>query len=170
MIPRLLQTFWLLAGTLALFAMPAESAEMRQFNAIQSPAQVASLLPVGATPVTNIQPVPPAAIERTIRQFAAAWNTPDVNNFIAADFFDKSLFGDAFANKVPRDATLRVQSIQGIQTLQQALVTAPSGERQLISTVVATANTQIEFNDPTLGFVSLTGTNDYFLEVVEVVE
>ena len=143
------------------------AAEMRQFNAIRTPAKVASLLPVSAEPVAEVAPVAIGVVAKAIREFAAAWNTPAVFNMITDDFVDKSILQDSTATNVPRDAKLKILAIQGVQTLQQARLKSPTGKDILLSTVIATVRTQIEFNDPTSGFVRLEGTNDYFLEVKE---
>ena len=67
---------------------------------------------------------------------------------------------------VPRDAILSVQSVQGIQTLQQYLMPADEGE-DLVSIVSATVRTQLEFNNPSTGFVRLPGVNEFVLQVTQ---
>ena len=67
---------------------------------------------------------------------------------------------------VPRDAKLRIQSVQGIQTLQQYIKPGSGTSRgELVSIVSATVRTQLEFNSSTAGFVSRTGTNEFLLEI-----
>lgn len=109
-------------GASALWA-----AEMRQFNAIRTPANVASLLPVGAEPVAEVAPVAVGVVAKAVREFAAAWNTPAVFNMITDDFVDKSILQNSTATNIPRDAKLKILAIQGVQTLQQARLKSQTG-------------------------------------------
>ncbi|MEM7406341.1 MAG: hypothetical protein AAF458_13670 [Pseudomonadota bacterium] len=154
----------------ALLADVSEAREMRRFNAIRTPQQVAQFGGVQVDPVDRILPVDPRVARDAITKFIGAWNTPLINSILAENFVDKSRFLDSTATNVPRNARLRLLSIQGVQTIAQGRRSSEDGERQLISTVVATVRTQVEFNDATSGFVRLEGTNDFYLTVTELLE
>ena len=87
-----------------------------------------------------------------------------MESILADSFYDKSRLLDVMDTQVPRDARLSIQSIQGIQTLQQYRVPDAGGRDSLVSIVSATVRTQLEFNS-TNGFVRLPGTNEFLLKV-----
>ena len=64
---------------------------------------------------------------------------------------------------VPRDAGLRIVSIQGSQILTQYTMAGPDGQQALYSRVSVTVRTQVEYNDAQKGFQRLEGTNDLVL-------
>ena len=86
---------------------------------------------------------------------------------LSEQFYDKSRLLDVVQTGVPRDATLKIQSIQGIQTYQQYIVPSSDGGRgEMVSIVSVTVRTQVEFNSPT-GFTRLPGINEFILEVTQ---
>ncbi len=151
-------------------SMAAEARELRRLNRIQTPEQSAALLPTGAVRVARVNPVPRVEVERFLVEFAREWNTGNQGGYVAEDFVDRARLQENQDIKVPRDAVLKVQAVQGVQTVQQARVTTDDGDRRIVSTVSATVRTRIEFNDQTLGFVVLTGTNDFLMEFQEADE
>jgi len=155
----------LAAAVLALSALAAGAQEFRALNPIRTPK---SRPPEGAVRVVPPAPVPQAAVEDAVRQVMAAWNTPDLAKHLGGGFYDRSRLADAVASVVPRDAALRVLSIQGVQLLDQYdLAPAPGrpfGVR--VSQVSVTVRTQVEFNDAA-GFQALDGTNEYVIDVKE---
>ncbi len=166
-------TFILLIA--AFLTTSTNAGEMRRYNPIRTPVLVASLLPEippGAEFVKEIMPIDRQIASKAVKDFAEAWNTPNMLNLLDSDFFDKSLLNNAMASKtkVPSDARLRLLSIQGIHTLQQVIASDPVYDRILHSIVLVTAKTQIEFNDAGEGFVRLPGTNDFLLQVKEKLE
>ncbi|MDF1719397.1 MAG: hypothetical protein P1U65_01855 [Minwuia sp.] len=160
----------ILALILFCAATVAEARELRRLNRIQTPDQSAALLPTGAVRIARVNPVPRAEVERFLDAFARDWNSGNQGGYVADDFVDRARLAENQDIRVPRDAVLKVQAVQGVQTLQQARLTADDGERRIVSTVSATVRTRIEFNDQTLGFVVLTGTNDFLMEFQEVDE
>jgi hypothetical protein len=154
---------WLAA---LLAAAPAASQEVRQLNRIPTP-QAAPKLPPGARAVASVRPVSTVGIEAAVRLIASAWNAPRLAPVLADNFYDKSRLLDALNTKVPRDATLRVLAIQGVQTLNQYLQTNAAGAELLVSRVSVTVRTQVEFNDPNKGFQRLDGTNEFILLVTQ---
>jgi hypothetical protein len=146
--------------------------EMRRFNRIPTPAKTASLTPTGFEKMEKITPIDPARLTEAVRALFASWNSTDLENILSDDYYDKSRFGDSMndTSKVPRDAKLRLLAIQRMHTLQQMIGDDPEFGRVLVSIVLVTARTQLEFNDQVEGFVRFEGVNDYYLEVKEKVE
>ncbi|MBL1142495.1 MAG: hypothetical protein HND53_10730 [Proteobacteria bacterium] len=148
------------------FVSSLNARQFRLINPIATPEETSSNLPTGAKPVENVQPVPRQEIVSQIEQILKNWNTSEMSAAISESFYDKSRLMDVMARGVPRDAKLRVQAVQGVQTLQQYWVPAEgkTGD-DLISIVSATVKTQLEFNSPTAGFIRRQGTNEFLLEV-----
>ena len=156
-----------LVGGLAGSLGSLQARQFRQMTPIaglQLQADSANL-PANARPVTRLQPVARADVEPMVRQVVEGWNSADMGAMLAESFYDKSRLLDVMDTLVPRDASLTIQSIQGIQTLQQYKVPDAGGGRgNLVSIVSATVRTQLEFNGPA-GFVRLPGTNEFILKI-----
>lgn len=152
----------------ALFAACslAQAQETRQFNRIAIP-DAAQRLPPGARALASPQPVSPERIDEAVQAVVTAWNTPKLAPLLADYFYGKSRLLDALNTKVPRDAKLRVLSVQGMQTLLQYVQKNESGVEQLKSRVSVTVRTQVEYNDPQAGFQRLDGTNEVILIITE---
>ena len=148
----------------ALEAAAANAAQFRGSNRIQRPGAEPEA-PAGATRVEKPEPVPRNLIEEAVRELMGAWNTEKLERLLADSFFDRSRLLDAIVEDAPRDATIRILSVQNVQTLTQ--FTKPEGEDStlVISTVSAVVRTQVEFNDPTSGFRRLEGTGEYLFEI-----
>jgi len=142
---------------------PSLASDFRPFNPIPSPN---IKLPLGAMPVTTIKPVDVRVVEKMVESIIGSWNTFNLDARLGKEFYNKSRLLDTLAVNAPRDAKLRLLSIQGVQTLSQYVMTDPNdNKRVLVSTVSATARTQAEYNDPTRGFRTVEGTNEYVLLV-----
>lgn len=151
---------------LSLAGSPSQARQFRLLAPIASPAEPTANLPKGAVAVEQLQPLSRSDVEPMVRKLIEQWNTFGMADTLSDQFYDKSRLLDVMDTGVPRDAKLRIQSIQGIQTLQQYIKPDPAGGRgEQISIVSATVRTQLEFNSPTAGFVSLTGTNEFILEI-----
>ena len=155
----------LAATTLAASAGLAHAQESRQLNRIVTP-QTSMKLPAGARLVAAPRPVSQARIEAAVAKIAAAWNTPDLGSELANTFLDKSRLLTNLSTSVPRDAKLRVLSVQGAQVLAQYLERG-SGGPELVSRVSVTVRTEVEYNDPQAGFRRLDGTNELVLRITE---
>lgn len=142
----------------------SQAAQFRTFKPIAGPAYK----PDDATVVANPRPVARENVERAVSDLLKNWNKPgtETESLLDKDFYDSSRLSDAMDEKVPRDATLRLMSVQGTQTLEQ--YQRSENGRTIISSVVSvTANTQMEFNDPTKGFRRLEGQNEYIIRIEE---
>ncbi len=150
---------------LSLAGSPSQARQFRLMMPIASPEEPNAQLPTGARPVENVQPVPRAEVETLVKELIEKWNTPEMASTLSDQFYDKSRFMDVMNTGVPRDATARIQSIRGIQTLQQYIVPNPvRGRDEMVSIVSVTVQTQLEFNTST-GFTTLPGTNELILKI-----
>jgi hypothetical protein len=137
----------------ALAATVADVAQFRGSNRIQRPG-AAPVAPAGATPVEKPEPVPKKLIEDAVRELMGAWNTENLERLL-----------DTIVKDATRDATIRILSIQNIQTLNQFTRRESEDSTLVISTVSAVARTQVELNDPSRGFQRLEGTGEYLFEI-----
>lgn len=148
---------------IAFLSIPSLASDFRSFNPIPSPN---IKLPEGARPVTNPVPVDTRMVEKMVGDIIGSWNTSGLDNKLAGDFYNKSRLIDALAVNAPRDAKMRLLSIQGVQTLNQYVMTDPNdNSRVTVSIVSVTARTQAEYNDPTRGLRAVEGTNEYIIRV-----
>jgi hypothetical protein len=138
------------------------AAEVRTLNQIRTPAVV----PLSADSVDRIRPVALEVVEKAVNDLFAAWNEPHLEQYLHKELYDKSRLLDTIDSAVPRDATVRVLSIQGVETLQQ-YVQKKVRTSVLVSRVSAVVRTQIEFNDPTDGLQRREGTAEYVFEIIE---
>ena len=140
--------------------------QFRQIIPITTAGQEEASLPSGAISVTEHYTFSRDAIEKILRKIISKWNTPQMAETLSEGFYDKSRLLDAVAGTVPREATLRLQSVQGIQILQQYIVPGQNGNRdKLVSRLSVTARTQLEFTSPSGGYVTRSGTNEFILKI-----
>lgn len=135
--------------------------EFRGIKAIPTP----KALPGNAKAVAETQPVDRKIVENAVNKLMAAWNKASLDKFLGDDFYNRTRLIDAIDNKVPRDASLRILTIEGIQTLTQNIQSDTSGKEWIVSTVSATVKTQLEFNDATKGFRRREGVNEYIFRI-----
>lgn len=157
------------ALALALAAMhPAAARQFRGLIPIATPAAERASLPPGAQPVSEVTPLSREQVEPLVRKVIDAWNEPTLDSVLGAGFYDRQRLLDAVDRRVPRDARLEVQSVQGVQTLSQYQL-PPDAEHgtRLVSRVSATVRTQIEFELPGAGFQRRLGTNEFILQVTQ---
>ncbi|NKB37316.1 MAG: hypothetical protein GKR93_09120 [Gammaproteobacteria bacterium] len=156
--------FTALTISLVLSFSNVMDSEARQLRTISAPAKIKMKLPDGAIPVDEARDLDRRQISAAVEQVVSLWNQGDTASTLSERFFDKSRLSDAIDSLVPRDATLRIQSVQGVRTLEQYLLPSSKGNR-LVSVVSATVRTQLEFNDPSTGFVQRQGVNEFILQI-----
>lgn len=157
-----------LAGLGVLANLAVNAAEFRKRIPIRSPNQILSTAPEGATPVERIEPVDRRLVEAGLRDiFNALTSDPAAfNSYLAPSFTDRNRLSDTLAERLPRDAKLKILAMQGVRTLSQFVQPDPeTGGTITTSTVSATARTQLEFNDSVQGFQRLEGVGEYIIEV-----
>lgn len=160
---------WACGLLLALAAAhPAAARQFRGLMPIATPAAERASLPPGAQPVSVVQPLSREQVEPLVRKVIDAWNGPGLETVIGASSYDRQRLLDAVDRRVPRDARLEMQSVQGVQTLSQYTL-PPDAEHgsRLISRVSATVRTQIEFELPGAGLQRRLGTNELILQVTQ---
>lgn len=135
--------------------------EFRGIRAIPTPEAV----PENAKVVEEMQPVDRKIMEGAANNLMNAWNNKSLDSFLGDKFFDRSRLVDAIDVKVPRNASLRILAIQGVQTLTQNIQADESGKEWLVSNVSVTAKTQLEFNDAEGVYQRREGVNEYIFRV-----
>lgn len=126
----------------------------------------------GARPAPEMQidlkPIPRDAINKAVQDFFTAWNNGTVDMMLAPEFVNKDKLLDAIVDTVPRDAKIRVLSIQSTATLPGDVIEElPDGSGfNRLAIVTATVETQIEFTDSN-GFQTIKGVSDYLFKVKE---
>ena len=146
--------------------------EMRKFNPIRTPVRVAALVPTGFELLPKVLPIDRDQVISAMNKLFENWRGPQLMKFLSKDFFDRDILKDSMNNpvKVPPNAKIRVLSFQRLQTIQQMVGEDEQYGSVVISIVLVTAKTQIEFNDVNEGFVRLEGVNDYILEIKEKIQ
>ena len=149
-----------------LLTNPVQSRQFRSVVPIATPDRTESALPDGARAVDKPEQLDRSKVKAAVDQVLSKWNTGEMEETLSDQFFDRTRLTDVVDNVVPRDATLRVQSVQGVQTLQQYVMPSDAGDSR-VSIVSATVRTQLEYNDPESGFVAVPGVNEFILKVTE---
>lgn len=171
MIRALLRHKWLVLTATIMATAPLSLAnQMRSFEAIPSAERDRSDLPDGSALITNPDPIPRGEVSEAAEELADAWNGPGLSGLISEAKFDKSRFERAMITEVPRDASLTLESVRGVQTLNQSIQPDGRGGFNVVSTVSATISTRLTANDPTAGFVNAPGVNEIVFQVTEPLE
>ena len=143
-----------------------QARQFRQVIPIATPNKSVAALPEGAVAIEKPRELGREEVKAAVNQVLSKWNTGNLSEVLSESFFDRTRLTDAVDNLAPRDATLSIQSIQGIQTLQQFVMPGDDGD-SMVSIVSATVRTQLEYNDPDSGFVRLPGVNEFVLKVTQ---
>ena len=151
------------------FPLATAGRQFRLMTPIETAAAQKTRLPPGAIDASHLDPLSREDLEPMVRNALEQWNGQDMSSTLSEAFYDKSRLLDGVDTIVPRDASLRVQSVQGVQTLQQYIQPNEGGISEHVSVVSATVQTQLEFNGPN-GFVRRQGTNEFILEVTVAAE
>ena len=149
---------------LAVTLNAVEARQFRQLRAIPTPNKTTMALPDGAVPMEDTADLDRDQVKAAVNHVLSTWNTGNMESALSDQFHDKSRLTDAVDIIVPRDATLRLQSVQGVQTLQQYMMPSDEGN-SIVSIVSATVRTQLEYNDPAAGLVRRQGVNEFILKV-----
>ena len=144
--------------------LPVEAGRFRKVERIFTP----DAAPDGMAPVQKVNPVSRKEIEDAVRDLMNSWNTKDLERWLSDDFYDRTRLLDVIDTDVPRYATLRIMSIEGVQTLNQYVQQdSPMANNAIISNVSATVQIQLEYNDTDSVFQRLDGTFELFFRVTE---
>ena len=156
----------LLGAALALALITFTSADAREFREmrqIKTPMNVEELQKgaEGTTPVTQPVKIDDALIRAAIESLFNRWATSDVERYVADKFPNRGQLLNAFSTHVPMDARLEIRGIRAVRVLSQH-----SKEDNLVSIVSAEVETDVRYQDPTLGLQRLRGTGEYVFELV----
>jgi hypothetical protein len=163
----------LAAGSLIGLSEQAESRSFRGMTPIAAPAQGTNAQDTGSAqaaargaPARATRPVSRAVGEQALTQVVQAWNSGELEKTVSDQFYDKSRLLDAVDTEVPRNARVRLLSVQAVQTFSQRMDNDPRFGPVLVSRISATARTQVEFNDPGTGnLVNRPGVNEFIMVV-----
>lgn len=163
-------TTWLSGLFLLVALSSADARQFRQSQRILSPetTNATSVVSVPQKIQDQLPAVDIDAVNDLISQALANWNTPGMGDWLGNEFYNRQRLLNTMDQNIPRDASLRIKAIQGLRVFDQRFI-APSTQGQIsrVSTVIANVQTQIEFNDPTQGFVRLDGNSEMTFSLSE---
>jgi hypothetical protein len=159
--------FVLAAGLVFIFVATVDARQFRYLQPIATPGVRQAALPDGARPVEQITPLTREQVEPALARVLDSWNSQALDEQLGEGFYDRSRLLDVIDETAPRDASLRLQSIQGVQTLQQYIEPDPAsaGSDRLVSRVSVTARTQLEFTASDGKFTRRPGVNEFILRI-----
>ncbi len=157
------KSYWLVLCVVFMCVCVVHASEFRTLKRIPTPKALLE----GVKAVEEFKPVDRRLVVKAVNMLMDAWNTAGLEQWLADTYTDKTRILDAIDEKAPRDARLRILSIQGIQTMEQHIQTDASGVEWVVSNVSATVKTQLEFNDAVDGFQRLEGLNEYMFWVAQ---
>jgi len=140
--------------------------EMRSINPIATPVR----LKIGGDVVKQPVPLDTEKVRNNVEGLFNKWNNGDVTDMLSDNFYDKTRFGDAMQTNIPRDSKVKVMGMGSVQTLEQRIVTDPDGSKRKVTLGSVNVNSQVEFNDPSKGFVRVPGTNEIVFEMSEKIK
>jgi hypothetical protein len=147
------------AVTLAPLALAKEFRVIKPINA-------ASVLPEGAQAPPLFKPVARELVGQAVDKLMESWGSPQMQDYLSNNFFDKDRLTDVIDTLVPRDAVIRILSVQGVQTVQQWEEPAPDDLESmlLVSRVSVVVRTQLEYTRPDGVLETKPGTTEYILK------
>lgn len=157
-----------LAITVLLVAQIGVTAVAKEFRAIK-PINASVTMPDGAQAPEVFRPVATELVDQAVEKLMESWGSPQMQDYLSKNFFDKDRLTDVIDTLVPRDAVVRILSIQGVQTVQQWEEPAP-GDPDLmlrVSRVSVVVRTQLEFTRPDGVLETKPGTTEYILKFKE---
>lgn len=153
-----------------LLVLAAGSASAQTFRSLQTipvpdPETRKALQLRGAAPA-GIRQVPRDVVEEAVHRIYAAYNTPDFRQYLSERFYDPERLVEAIAEKVPREAVLRLVSINSIQTVSQQPAKDELGRETVESLVLVVVRAQMEFTSAQ-GFQRREGESELVLRFRE---
>ncbi|NLI75004.1 MAG: hypothetical protein GX442_01020 [Candidatus Riflebacteria bacterium] len=165
--------------------LPAAWAEFRSMQPIATPRQTWSQEAAGdaaaaGAPPTAVRPTPeveklaqearsraPQLAREAMQRLVLSWNQGDAARHLSSDFVDRERFLTSWDGQVPRDARVRLLSVEGVQPLDQdnRLEGSPPTLLHVNTRISVRATTQVEYNDPQRGFQRREGRNEYIFRI-----
>ncbi len=157
------KTTLLLAALAIMTVSSADAREFREMRQLKTPMNVDALQKgeEGTTPVTQPVKIDDALIRSAIESLFNSWGTSDVERYLADKFPNRNQLLTAFGTHVPMDARLEIRGIRAVRVLSQH-----NKDDNLVSIVSAEVETDVRYQDPTLGLQRLRGTGEYVFELV----
>lgn len=115
----------------------------------------------GSEKIVTPVKVDDALIRSAIQSVFDNWGTTEISKYLGDKFPNRNQLVGALERHVPYDARLEVRSIRAIRTLGQR-----TKDGNVISVVAADVETEVFYQDPTLGVQRLRGTGEYVFELV----
>ena len=151
-----------LLAALLIVVTTAQAREFREVRDIASPT-----LAEDERAPRVIQPVDRKVVDEAVRMIFENYNTPAMEDMLADDFNDKTRVLDAIEG-IPRDAIIRVRSVQGIQVYDQTFTPSPSGGPGIRTSIVSvTVDAQMEFTGADGQKERRIGVNELILRIHE---
>lgn len=152
---------------LALAAGTVAAQTFRSFQTIPVPdaATRQAILLRGSAPA-SLRQIPRDVVEEAVHRIYATYNTPDFRKYLSELFYDPERLVEAIAEKVPREAVLRLISINSVQTVSQKPARDESGRDVLESLVLVVVRAQMEFSNAQ-GFQRREGESELVLRFRE---
>lgn len=116
--------------------------------------------------IPGLRQVPREVVEEAVRKIYAAYNTPEFRQYLSERFYDPERLTDAINEKVPREAKLRLISVNSAQTVSQQPAKDEQGRDVLESLVMVVVRAQMEFTT-TAGFQRREGESELILRFRE---
>lgn len=157
----------LLLLLLTALAPFAHAQTFRQLQPIPTPdAATREAIQLRGGAAVNLRQVPRQVVEEAVRKIYAAYNTPDFRQYLSERFYDPERLVQAIDEKVPREATLRVVSINSAQTVSAQRARDEQGRDVTESLVLVVVRAQMEFNNAQ-GFQRREGEQEIVLRFRE---
>ena len=116
--------------------------------------------------IPGLRQVPREVVEDAVRKIYAAYNTPDFQQYLSERFYDPERLTDAINEKVPREAKLRLITVNSAQTVSQQPAKDDQGREVIESLVMVVVRAQMEFTT-TAGFQRREGESEIVLRFRE---
>lgn len=157
----------------AILAVPAARGEFRSLQPVATPRQTWSHADIAVKetlPSAEVEKLAndararaPQLAREAIQRLIQSWNQGDAARHLASGFVDRERFITSWDGQVPRDASVRLLAVEGVQPLDQdnRLEGTPPTRLHVQTRVSVRATTQVEFNDPKMGFQRREGRNEY---------
>jgi len=152
---------------LALAPLAAQAQSFRQIVPIFAPdPQAREAIRLRGAASSGLKQIPREVVEEAVRRIYTAYNTPEFRQYLSERFYDPERLLDAVNEKVPREARLRLISVNSAQTVSQQQVKDEQGKLVSESLVLVVAKAQLEFTTAA-GFQRREGESELVLRFRE---
>jgi hypothetical protein len=121
---------------------------------------------LGGGGIPGLRRVPREVVGEAVRKIYAAYNTPEFRQYLSERFYDPERLLAAVDEKVPREAKLRLISVNSVQTVSQQKAKDDEGRDVLESLVMVVVRAQMEFTTAQ-GFQRREGESELVLRFRE---